>query len=241
MFTERVRQIWNAQNAQRPIGERPTQRDWFTFEASADATDLYIYDAIYPDDGWGGGGIGAAAFQEQLHAVKTPIINLYLNSPGGLVHEGIAIYNALRAHPARVNVTVQGIAASIASVIAQAGDAIEMASGSMMMIHEAWGGAVGTASDMRRAAEGLDKMTSSIAGIYASRSGVDANHWLGLMAEETWFTDREAVAAGLADIAPASVPMPKAQLWGQQSDTGAAARRLLAVAHMEVLHHAYAQ
>lgn len=241
MFSERVRSLWNAQNAARPIGDAPPCRDWFTFENKADSTDLYIYDAIYPDDGWGGGGVGAAAFQEQLNAVKSKQINLFLNSPGGLVHEGVTIYNALKAHPATVNVTVQGIAASIASVIAQAGDRIEMAGGSMMMIHEAWGLAMGTAADMRKTAESLDKMTESIAGIYAARSKKDTSHWLGLMAAETWFTDQEAVVAGLADaVVGGKSTSPKAQLTEPTADPAEAnRRRQLVAAQMEVLH-AYA-
>lgn len=246
MFSERVRELWNAQNRSRPLGEKPVARDWFLFEnkANADSTDLYIYDAIYPDDGWGGGGVGAAAFQKELNAVKTKQINLFLNSPGGLVHEGVTIYNALKSHPATVNVTIQGLAASIASVIAQAGDRIEMASGSMMMIHEAWGFAMGPAADMRKTAEALDKMTDSIAGIYAERSGKDTSHWQGLMAAETWFTDQEAVVAGLADSvvgAPSRTnATPKAQLEESKPDQGAAARRqLVAAAYLEVIH-AYA-
>lgn len=239
MFSERVRALWNTQNAARPLGDKPVARDWFTFENKADATDLYIYDAIYPDDGWGG-GVGAAAFQEQLNAVKSKQINLFLNSPGGLVHEGITIYNALKSHPATVNVTVQGIAASIASVIAQAGDRIEMASGSMMMIHEAFGFAMGTGADMRKMADALDKMTSSIAGIYAGRSGKDTSNWLALMAAETWFSDQEAVVAGLADsVVGGKSTSPRAQLEEPKPDQGAEHRRRLVAAQMEVLH-AYA-
>lgn len=242
MFSERVRELWNSQNAARPLGDAPPRRDWFLFENKADSTDLYIFDAIYPNDGFGG-GVGAADFQEQLNAVKSKQINLFLNSPGGLVHEGVTIFNALKAHPATVNVTVQGIAASIASVIAQAGDTIQMAGGSMMMIHQAYGMTLGNASDMRKMAEALDKMTSSIAGIYASRSGKDTSHWLGLMAAETWFSDQEAVVAGLADSvvgAKPSASTPKAQLEETQPDAGTAARRqLAAAAYLEVIH-AYA-
>lgn len=241
MFSERVRELWNSQNTARPIGDTVTRRDWFTIENRADSADVFIYDAIYPDDGFGG-GVGAAAFQQELNAIKSKTINLFLNSPGGLVHEGITIYNALKAHPATVNVTVQGIAASIASVIAQAGDRIEMAGGSMMMIHEAFGFSMGNASDMRKMAEALDKMTSSIAGIYAARSGKDTSRWLDLMAAETWFSDQEAVVAGLADIVTGGKPAssPKAQLEdSSQPDSGTAARRQLIAAQMEVLH-AYA-
>lgn len=232
-----MRSLWNSQNTSRPISDKPLARDWFLFENKADATDLYIYDAIYPDDGFSG-GVGAAAFQEQLNGVKTPQINLFLNSPGGLVHEGVTIYNALKSHPATVNVTVQGIAASIASVIAQAGDTIQMAGGSMMMIHQAYGMVLGNAADMRKTAEALDKMTSSIAGIYSARSGKDASHWLALMEAETWFGDQEAVAAGLADAVTGAKIKAKAE--ESMPDKGTTARRLVALAQMEVMN-AYAQ
>jgi ATP-dependent protease ClpP protease subunit len=107
-----------------------------------------------------------------------------------------------------------------------------------MMIHEAWGMAMGTAGDMRKSAESLDKMTSSIAGIYASRSGKDTAHWLALMAAESWFSDQEAVVAGLADSVIGTKPTsPKAQL--EETKPGTAARRQLAAAYLEVIH-AYA-
>lgn len=235
MFSERIKALWNSQNRSRPIGEGVEPRDWFLFENKAGETDLYIYDAIMDF------GVTAADFQKQLNSVMSGRINLFLNSPGGLVHDGITIYNALRQHPAQVNVTVQGMAASIASVIAQAGDTIQMAGGSMMMIHPAHGLVMGNASDMRGMADALDKMTASIAGIYAERSGKDADHWLSLMEAETWFSDQEAVTAGLADgvIGAKTARTPKAQLEEPTQpveDTGAAQRRRLAVAQLEVIH-----
>lgn len=242
MFSAQLRAIWNAQNRGRPIGDVPQRRDWFQFENKADSTDLYIYDAIYPDDGLGAGGIGAISFQEQLNAVKSGRINLYLNSPGGLVDEGLTIYNALRTHPATVNVVVQGIAASIATVIAQAGDRVEMAPGSMMMIHEAYGFSMGTAGDMARAAAMLEKMTASIAGIYALRSGRDAGEWLPLMAAETWFNDQETVDAGLADglVGRAgAAPAGRNERATSSGEDEMNRRRLLVTAQMEVIH-AYA-
>lgn len=235
MFSERLRNLWNAQNSNRPIGAGIAPRDWFRFENKADVAELYIYDAIMDF------GVSASQFQLELNQVTAPTGNLYLNSPGGFVHDGTAIYNALKQHPTKWNVRVMGIAASIASVIAQAGDTIEMAPGSLMMIHKAFGATVGDDSDHEKAAEALRKMTSSIAGIYAARSGKDTSHWLALMEAETWFSDQEAVVAGLADsvVGAKSPATPKAQLEESMPDAGAAARRQLAAAYLEVIH-AYA-
>ena len=240
MFSERLRNLWNSQNASRPIGPGVTPRDWFRFENKAEVSELFIYDAIFPDDGFSG-GVGAAEFQKQLNEVKAPKLNLYLNSPGGLVSDGTTIYNALKQHPATVNVRVMGLAASIASVIAQAGDTIEMSPGSLMMIHKASGLTIGNDDDHELAMNALRKMSESIAGIYALRSGKGASHWLSLMKAETWFSDQEAVVAGLADsvvgqAAPGptnTVEKPASPSWQD------AARRLVAAAQMEVIH-AYA-
>ena len=113
--------------------------------------------------------------------------------------DGIAIYNALRSHPAHVTTRADGLAASIASVIFQAGDHRVMQPASQMMIHRAWGAAVGHAGDMASFAEVLEQQDSVIAGIYASHSDNDADHFHELMNAETWLTDARAVEEGLAD------------------------------------------
>jgi len=173
--------------------DRAQRREWFRFENKGnDTTDVYIYDEI----GWF--GVLASEFVGELRKVKASTINLHLNSPGGDVFDGIAIRNALAQHPATVNVVVDGIAASIASVIATAGDTVTMASGSMLMVHDPWAMVVGNASDMRGTADALDKMAESIAGFYAARAGTETD-WRAVMAAETWYTADEAVAAGLAD------------------------------------------
>ena len=241
MFSERLRNLWNSQNSSRPIGDGLKPRDWFRFENKADVAELYIYDAIYPADPFhGGGGVGAAEFQKQLNEITSAQLNVYINSPGGLVDEGTAIYNALKQHPAKVNTRVMGIAASIASVIAQAGDTIEMSPGSLMMIHEASALTVGTSADHRKSAEVLATMTASLAGIYAARSGKDVSHWRSLMAAETWFSDQEAVVAGLADsVVGQTTAKPTTQVEkseASQPDWRIAARRMVAAAQLEVIH-----
>ena len=163
---------------------------------------------LYGDIAWY--DITAEQVASALEDITAPEIEVQLSSLGGDVFEGIAIYNALRAHPARITTRVDSMAASIASVIVQAGDHRVMLSSAQMMIHEAWGFAIGTSDDMRKLADTLDKQTGIIAGIYAERTGGNVADFRALMEAETWFTDEEAVAAGLADevVKPAVAPAP---------------------------------
>jgi len=113
--------------------------------------------------------------------------------------EGVAIANVLRQHPADVTVWVDGLAASAGSVIAMAGDEIVMGIGAQLMIHDAWGRALGPADEMRQAAAMLDSTSDAIAATYAARAGGTTAEWRAVMVAETWYTAEEAVAAGLAD------------------------------------------
>ena len=152
---------------------------------------------IYGEIGW---DALAAEFVSDLRDVTADRIDLHLNSPGGDVYDGIAIYNALVEHPAQVQATIDGLAASIASVIAQAGDKIVIAENAQMMIHNAWAVVMGDADELRAAAKDLERHNKNIAGIYATRSGRgDVDRWLDLMAAETWMSAEEAVKVGLAD------------------------------------------
>jgi ATP-dependent protease ClpP protease subunit len=160
--------------------------------ATADEAQIYLYDEI------GFFGISANDFRQELEQVTAQRIALHINSPGGDVFDAIAIYNLLRQHPATVTTTVDSLAASAASFVALAGDRVVMARHSQVMIHDAWGFAIGDAERMREAAEFLDRQSEVIAGIYTERAGHDVAHWRALMAAETWFTAEEAVAAGLA-------------------------------------------
>ncbi|MFD3802637.1 head maturation protease, ClpP-related [Streptomyces sp. NPDC058619] len=170
------------------------RRDWYriTNQAGGQAV-VDIFDEI------GFWGVNAAAFQRELAQVSATDITVNLSSPGGEIFEGIAIYNALRTHPANVTVRVSALAASIASVIAQAGDRIVMLSGSQMMIHEGAGLCMGNAADMAQMAALLEKQSDNIAAIYAERAGGTPDEWRERMKAETWFNAEETVAAGLAD------------------------------------------
>jgi ATP-dependent protease ClpP protease subunit len=172
------------------IAER---RDWYRITNNAGAVTVDIFDEI------GFWGVNAAAFQRELAQVSASEITVNLSSPGGEIFEGIAIYNALRSHPANVTIRVSALAASIASVIAQAGDRIVMLSGSQMMIHEGSGLCMGNAQDMQQMAELLDRQSDNIATIYAERAGGTPDEWRTRMRAETWFNAEEAVASGLAD------------------------------------------
>ena len=176
----------------------PRQGDWFRIENKSEddgRARLYLYDEI----GWF--GTTAADFAEQLFALDVDEIDVHINSVGGSVFDGIAIYNALRTHDAHVTTQVDSAALSIASVIAQAGDKRVMVSGSQMMIHEAWGMAIGNADDMRETGSLLDRQTENIAQIYAERVGGSGKkkHFLSLMQGETWLNAEETVGEGLAD------------------------------------------
>lgn len=158
-----------------------------------DTAVIRIYDEIWMF------GVNASDFAQDLDAITAPKIRVEINSPGGDVFDGIAIYNALRAHPAHITTRVDGLAASAASLIVQAGDHRVMLSSAQMMIHNAWGIVIGNADDHRGMADLLDQQDEVIAGIYASRSGGDKDEFRTLMADETWLTDEQAVEKGLAD------------------------------------------
>lgn len=166
--------------------------------AASGAPEMMIYDEI------GYWGVSAQDVVDALREIgNASDITVRINSYGGEVFDGVAIYNALVSHPASIAVQVDGIAASAASVIAMAGDSVTMQPGSTMMIHDAWGGCMGNAADMRATAEILDLLSENIAGIYAARAGGTQAEWRGRMAtnggDGTWYGAAEAVAAGLAD------------------------------------------
>lgn len=162
----------------------------------AGATRIDVFDDI-GGDGWGG-GLTAKDFAAQLAGVKGPL-TVGINSAGGDVFDGLAIYSAISAHPGPVTTVVDGIAASIASIIFQAGQTRVMSPGSMAMVHDAFGACLGNASEMTAMAATLDKVSDNLAGVYAKRCGGTAQQWRQTMRDETWYTADEAVGAGLAD------------------------------------------
>lgn len=167
--------------------------------AATDAADtISIYDVIGADP-WTGEGVSAKRIAAALRSIGAKDVVVNLNSPGGDFFEGIAIYNLLREHAGKVTVKVMGLAASAASVIAMAGDAIEISSVGFLMVHNAWAIAIGNQHDMRAAAETLAPFDDAMAGLYAARAKVDKSVAAGWMDKETWFNGAQAIDAGLAD------------------------------------------
>lgn len=158
--------------------------------------------------GWFSDGYTPASFAAAIKDVSGPL-DIHINSGGGDVADGIAIKNAIAAYPGRKRTVVDGLAASIASVIAQAGDERIVEPGAMLMIHDPLTAVMGNAADMRKTADTLDKHGDNLAGIYAARAGGTPEQWRQTMQGEAWYTADEAVAAGLADrvgTAAASLP-----------------------------------
>jgi ATP-dependent protease ClpP protease subunit len=205
-------------------GAAPQARQWFRIANRAGvgtvsnaATRIDIYEEI------GGWGANAADFVAQLRGVDTPEIELHVNSPGGSVFDGVAIYNSLVQHPATVTAYVDGLAASAASFIVQAADEIVMNPGSMMMVHDAIGMTWGNASDHTLMAGLLAQVSDSIADLYAARAGGTAAQWRAVMeqnaGEGQWYTADQAVTAGLADRV-AGQPEGDAEPAADQLSTG---------------------
>lgn len=153
---------------------------------------------LYDEISWW--GISAQDVADALADVHGDL-HVKINSPGGDVFDGLAIYNMLADHPGQVTVTIDGLAASAASFIAMAGDQVTVNRGAQVMIHDASGLCYGNASDMAEMVGLLDRISDTIAGIYAGHAGGEAGTWRDLMRAETWYDGPEAVLAGLADEA----------------------------------------
>lgn len=180
----------------RPVAQlRQGRNDWYRISnlVGTPTATIHIYDEI------GYWGVTASEFVRELSQLNVSQIDVHLNSPGGEIFDGMAIYEALRAHPAQVTTHVDSLAASIASVIAMAGDRIVIAPFGELMIHDGSGLCIGNAADMVEMAELLDRQSNKIASVYASRAGGTVEEWRERMRAETWFSAAEAVEAGLAD------------------------------------------
>ena len=173
-------------------------KTWYQIQAKANkpkAADISIHDEI------GLWGISASAFMRDLRGMgELDEIHLSLHSPGGDVLDGWAIYNALKGSKAKITARVEGLAASMASVILQAADVREVHENSYVMIHNPWGLAVGDAEEMRDTAALLDKLGNGLVNAYASRTGNDESEIREMMDAETWMDGKEAVERGFADV-----------------------------------------
>ncbi len=184
---------------------QPPRQYWrMAKQDEAKSADIFLYDVI--GETWDGEGTTSKQFAKDLKALgNVDTLNIFINSPGGVVFEGVAIYNQLVRHKAQKIVTVDGLAASIASVVAMAGDQILMPKNAMMMIHNAWAAAIiaGDSKTFRKEAndiaDRLDMISATITQTYIDRTGLDQKKIAAMMDEETWFNGEEAVASGFAD------------------------------------------
>lgn len=183
---------WRSRFNNRSVAERDAPK--LKVRAAADGSaEILLYDEI------GYWGVTAKDFAGVLAGITAPSITVRINSPGGDVFDGLAMYNSLKAHPATINTVVDGLAASAASFIALAGDTVTMAENSLMMIHKAWAMGIGNADDMTALAGTLDKIDGQIAGMYSAKNGKSVEDNLSAMADETWMTSAEAREFGLVD------------------------------------------
>ena len=179
-------------------------KKFWNAKGNGELAELVLYGEI-SDSTWYGDEITPKQFKADLDALgDVKRLDIYINSGGGDVFAGNAIYNMLKRHKAHKTVYVDGLAASIASVIAMAGDKIVMPENAMLMIHNCWTICAGNKSDMRKIAGEMEKIDGMIAGTYAARTGHDEAEIQALMDAETWFTAKEAVEMGLADAAEES-------------------------------------
>jgi ATP-dependent protease ClpP protease subunit len=199
---QKARMLDRLSNANPDLAQqiRALKLNWFAIRNLAEedtevpTAEVFIYDEI-----GGSFGVDVRDFIDELNAVNADEIVVRINSPGGLLIDGIAISSAISQHPAHITTRVDGIAASAASIVALAGDRIEMMDGSQMMIHDVMCVCSGNAKDMREAAAWLEEQSNNVAQIYANKAGGDLEEWRARMLAETWMFAGEAVELGLAD------------------------------------------
>ena len=187
------RKLTPAMKAKRPENVLPEITNLGGGKKKKKAATMYLYDAV---SYWTGND--ARSFQRMLAQSDAEEIHLHINSPGGSVFEGVTIFNLLADHDADVIVHIDGIAASIASVIALAGDTINIAENGMVMIHNPSVVAWGTAEVMRKQAEILDKIKDAILNTYETRTKLGRDALTAAMDDETWYSADEAITAGFA-------------------------------------------
>lgn len=182
---------------------------------------ISVYDVIGYDY-WTGDGVTAKRIAAALRSMGAGPVTVNINSPGGDMFEGLAIYNLLREHDGEVTVKVLGLAASAASIIAMAGDAVQISRAGFLMIHNAWVMAVGNRNDLEEIAATLKPFDDAMASIYAARTGADQKAMAKLMDAETWIGGQAAIDDGFADSLLPSDQVEK----GSGKTSASAARRI---------------
>jgi ATP-dependent protease ClpP protease subunit len=171
------------------------------------SAEIYIYGDI--GESWYGDTVTAAQFVKDINALTVDAITIRINSYGGSVPDGTAIYNAIKRHKAHVTVTIDGVAMSVASVIAMAGDTVEMADNAILMIHAPWMYSAGNSTVLREQADMLDQFAAALATSYAAKTGQSVDAMLALMLDgkDHYYTAAEALAGGFVDTITAALPV----------------------------------
>jgi len=179
---------------------------WYRINAAAERAEVWLYGPIGRDP-WTGDGVDATEFAQELAALNVSQLDVRIHSPGGYVDDGAAIFTAIDRHPARVTAYIDGLAASMASVIPMAADEIVISPVAMVMIHQPWTISMGNAASMRQTADKLDSHAAAILSAYRRHMTADDAGIIAAMDAETWYTAEQAVAAGLATrVAESAMP-----------------------------------
>jgi len=172
-------------------------KQYYSMSAGEDTAEIYIFGEItsWPLEE---SDVSSYLLSRQIEGADVKEINVYINSYGGEVAEAVAIYNTLRRHPAKVRTFCEGFACSAASVIFMAGEERVMERASLLMVHNAWTQAGGNASELRKAADDLEKINDTVAGIYRDAVSISGEELQSLLDNETWISPEEAVRMGFA-------------------------------------------
>lgn len=184
---DQLRAAWRAAN------DDPSSTGTGWSATAGDTPKIYVFGMI------GGYRMPSGDFVRAVHAIRAPKIDLHVNSAGGFVWDAVAMYEALKSHPARVVAHVDGIAASAASFLIQAADEIEIAAGGRLMIHDAQGGAYGSPAEIQETVDLLNSVSDDIASLYAGRAGGTVAAWRKAMTATTRYSAQQAVDAKLVD------------------------------------------
>lgn len=185
-----------------------TTQNWYSIRASEQSSEIMIYGNI-GKDWWDEESVGAVDFIKKLDAISTSELTVRINSQGGSVSDGIAIYNALKRNKAKVTVVVDALAASIATLIAMAGDRVEIAENAVFMVHAPWTYADGNSTELRRVADMLDTWADAMSTSYAAKTGKPKEEMLALLTDgqDHWYTAEQAVEMGFADAVVSEMPL----------------------------------
>lgn len=167
-------------------------------DVAGDTATVWLYDFIGHDP-YTGTGISAEVFAKEIRGITAPNILLRINSPGGSVFDGRAMFSALQMHPANKTALIEGVAASAATSVAMAADQVQMVQGALFMIHRSWTVAMGNAEDLISTAALLEKVDQALVQDYVGKTGADPQQVMDWMSAETWFSAEEAQAAGFVN------------------------------------------